>query len=93
LLASILVLMLLPFTVSYEIRTSRYSYFLNMMFYIFLFNCFILGWIGSKDIVFPYYQIGQLSTAFYFLYFLVILPFGHKKKPFISFKFLQKKKK
>jgi len=38
-----------------------------------------LGWIGSKDIIEPFYEIGQISTILYFLYFLLILPLIHKE--------------
>ncbi len=79
LLASILVLIILPFIVSYEIRNSNYKVKLRFVYYIFFFNCIILGWIGSKDIVTPFYEIGQISTIFYFAYFLIVLPFIHKE--------------
>lgn len=79
LLASILLLMIIPFIISYEIRNTNLKPLLRFLFYFFLCNCIILGWIGSKDITTPFYEIGQVSTIFYFLYFLLLLPLIHKK--------------
>jgi quinol-cytochrome oxidoreductase complex cytochrome b subunit len=31
-------------------------------------------WIGSQHPVEPYVTIGQLATAFYFVWFLIIVP-------------------
>jgi ubiquinol-cytochrome c reductase cytochrome b subunit len=31
-------------------------------------------WIGSQHPVSPYVEIGQISTAFYFIWFLAIVP-------------------
>ena len=35
----------------------------------------LLGWIGQNVVEFPFIEIGQVLTLFYFLYFLLILPF------------------
>lgn len=79
LLASILLLVILPFIISYEIKNTNLKPLLRFIYFYFLFLCIILGWIGSKDIIEPFYEIGQICTIFYFLYFLLILPLIHKK--------------
>jgi ubiquinol-cytochrome c reductase cytochrome b subunit len=79
LLASILLLIIIPFIISYEVRNTNFKPVLRFVYYYFLFNCIILGWIGAKDIITPFYEIGQISTIFYFSYFLLILPLIHKK--------------
>lgn len=79
LFASILLLMFIPYIMAYEIRNTNYKPILRFLFYFYFFNCVILGWIGSKDIISPFYEIGQICTIIYFLYFLVILPLIHKK--------------
>ena len=79
LLASILLLVLIPFIISYEIRNTNLKTILRFIYYYFLVVCIILGWIGSKDIIEPFYEIGQISTIFYFSYFLFILPLIHKE--------------
>jgi hypothetical protein len=35
----------------------------------------VLGWIGGKSIETPYYEIGQIATVFYFLYFFLLVFF------------------
>lgn len=79
LLASIIVLLLVPFIVSYEVRNTIFKPILRFVYFTFLFVCIILGWIGSKDIVTPFYEIGQIATIFYFSFFLIILPLIHKE--------------
>ena len=44
------------------------------MFWFFFANCLILGWIGGKSIETPFYQIGQVSTFFYFFYLTILIP-------------------
>jgi hypothetical protein len=74
LLSSILILLYVPFFFQNEnlkrffIHTSYYK----ILFWFFFFNCLILGWIGGKPIESPYYEIGQVSTIFYFFYFYLI---------------------
>ena len=34
-----------------------------------------MGWIGGKSIEFPFYEIGQGATIFYFLYFYTLFIF------------------
>jgi ubiquinol-cytochrome c reductase cytochrome b subunit len=36
----------------------------------------ILGWLGQKPVEAPYIVSGQVATVFYFLFFLVLLPFS-----------------
>lgn len=78
LLFSILVLISLPFTVSTELRYRNFGLRARIWFYIFVINCIILGWIGSKDIITPYYEIGQIATWLYFWYFIALLPTMHQ---------------
>lgn len=78
LLASILILIAMPFFISYEVRSANFRPIIKYLFWLFFFNCLILGWIGAKDIVTPFYEIGQIATIFYFSYFLVILPYLNK---------------
>ncbi len=74
LLLSILILLALPFITRSEIRSSSFRLLHKIFFWIFFFDCLVLGWIGGKSIETPFYEIGQLATGFYFAYFLIILP-------------------
>jgi ubiquinol-cytochrome c reductase cytochrome b subunit len=45
-------------------------------------NFFVLTWVGGKPAEQPYVLIAQLCTAYYFAYFLVILPLlGRLERP------------
>jgi len=73
-LSSILILVSIPFIIKPEVRSMRFRPVSRYLFYIFVANCFILGWVGGKPVQYPYYQIGQAATIFYFSYFLMIYP-------------------
>ena len=74
LLASILILLAFPFYVNGKINSGFFRPLYQKFFWLFFFNCLLLGWIGGKPIEPPYYLLGQLFTIFYFAYFIVILP-------------------
>jgi ubiquinol-cytochrome c reductase cytochrome b/c1 subunit len=78
LVLAIVVLIIFPFLVNDSaLRATSFRPIFKFLFWIFLVNCFILGWIGGKPIEYPYYTIGVISTLFYFLYFTVFIPFMH----------------
>ena len=55
----------------------------EVLFWFFLFDCLLLGWIGGKPIEAPYYDLGQFFTIFYFIYFFLFLPIIQKFEYFI----------
>lgn len=71
---SILVLLFLPFLANTDIRSSQFRPIYRKLFWFLLIDCFILGWIGGKTPEYPYIQIGQLATVYYFAYFLLLIP-------------------
>ena len=74
LLASILILLAFPFYVKSKINSGYFRPMYQKFFWLFFFNCLLLGWIGGKPIEPPYYLLGQIFTIFYFAYFIIILP-------------------
>jgi len=73
-LASILILFLLPFLESSRVRSSAFRPFMRFFFWLFVSNFLLLMWIGSNHPEPPYILLGQLCTAFYFSYFVVLVP-------------------
>ncbi|MDA1089929.1 MAG: cytochrome b/b6 [Proteobacteria bacterium] len=76
---SILILILLPWLDRSPVRSARFRPIYRQLFWVFVVDCFILGWVGanSPDAVFhgiPFLWIGQASTAYYFAHFLFIIP-------------------
>ena len=71
---SLLILLILPVVDVSRIRGNQFRPAMKVAFWFFVVNFFILMWIGSKHPDSPYLEIGQISTAFYFIWFLVIVP-------------------
>jgi len=72
---SLLILLILPIVDVSRIRGSQFRPAMKAAFWFFVVNFFILMWIGSQHPDSPYLEIGQFSTTFYFIWFLVIVPF------------------
>lgn len=72
--AALLVLLLLPFINTSEIRSSHWRPIFKKFYWLFIVDCLIPGWIGGQPVESPFYEIGQIATAYYFPFFLIILP-------------------
>jgi ubiquinol-cytochrome c reductase cytochrome b subunit len=71
---SLLILLILPITDLSRIRGMVFRPAMKLFFWAFVVNFFILMWIGSQHPNTPYVEIGQISTAFYFAWFIIIVP-------------------
>jgi ubiquinol-cytochrome c reductase cytochrome b subunit len=71
---SLLILLILPLVDLSRIRGNQFRPAMKLAFWFFVVNFFILMWIGSQHPNSPYLEIGQFSTAFYFIWFLIIVP-------------------
>ena len=74
LVASILILFLIPFIHTSWLKSLNFRPLGKLMFWFFISNFILLTWIGSKPVEEPFIFIGQLSSIFYFSYFLIIMP-------------------
>lgn len=72
---AIVCLAFLPFINTSEVRSSAFRPLFRVGFWFFLVNCLILGWIGQNVVEYPYVEIGQFSTFFYFFFLMVFIPF------------------
>ena len=72
--AAIVVLFLLPWLDTSRVRSARYRPIYRIFFWFLVICVIILGIVGAKPPEGMWLVIGQLSTAYYFLHFLVILP-------------------
>jgi len=72
---SLLILLILPYVDLSRIRGNQFRPAMKLFFWFFVVNFLILMWIGSQHPNTPYVEIGQIATAFYFIWFIVIVPF------------------
>jgi len=72
---SILIWIFLPFiTPRRNVRSSIFRPLTRKVFWLHFVNFVILGWIGQNLVETPFIEIGQISTIFYFLYYLILIP-------------------
>lgn len=76
--AAIIVLVLLPTQSQYQVKSPQFDISFRCMYWVFITNTLILGWLGSQVVEQPYILAGQISTIIYFLYFIVILPIFYR---------------
>jgi ubiquinol-cytochrome c reductase cytochrome b subunit len=72
--AAIALLFFLPWLDRSPVRSATYRPIYKILFWVWIADVFILGVCGMKPAEEPWVRIGQLSSAYYFLHFLVILP-------------------
>nr|QRC77975.1 cytochrome b [Pennahia anea] len=74
LLASILVLMMVPFLHTSKQRGLTFRPITQFLFWALIANLFILTWIGGMPVEHPFIIIGQIASVLYFSLFLVFFP-------------------
>jgi ubiquinol-cytochrome c reductase cytochrome b/c1 subunit len=80
--ASIAILFVLPWLDTSPVRSMRFRPVARWFLLLWTVNFFVLMWVGAKPAEQPYVLIAQLCTAYYFAYFLVILPvLGRLERP------------
>ena len=80
---AIIILATIPFTQSSEIRSSAFRPLYRKLFWLFVVDFIVLMWIGQQVVEEPFITIGQVATVFYFLFFIVIIPFFGKFESFL----------
>jgi ubiquinol-cytochrome c reductase cytochrome b subunit len=75
LFAAILVLFVLPFVNTSEIRSSLYRPLHQKLFWLLVADYLLLGYLGQQVPESPFIEIGQIASIYYFSYFLIIIPF------------------
>jgi ubiquinol-cytochrome c reductase cytochrome b/c1 subunit len=71
---AIIVLFFLPWLDTSKVRSAVYRPIFKQFFWLFVIDCLLLGYAGSQPAEGIWLMIARLGTAYYFLFFLVILP-------------------
>jgi ubiquinol-cytochrome c reductase cytochrome b subunit len=72
--AALLSLLILPIADIGKTRGMQFRPLIKLSFFFFVANFVLLGILGAKHVEYPYIELGQISTAFYFGFFIAFLP-------------------
>jgi len=74
-IASIVILIFLPYIFKNAIiRSGSFRPVHKIFFWIFLFNCWLLAWIGGIPVMEPYLTVGRWLSFLYFFFLLILFP-------------------
>jgi len=68
------ILGIFPFYDTTKIRSMEFRPISRFVFWFFIADTVILGWIGTQPVEEPFVSIGRYATVFYFGYFIVLQP-------------------
>ena len=86
--AALLVLLIIPFFSVSDTRSFLFKPIQKFVFWLFVLNYIVLGWIGGCAPETPFLEIGQVATFFYFFYLLFLLPFSSWLEKYLFYLFL-----
>jgi ubiquinol-cytochrome c reductase cytochrome b subunit len=72
--SALLIILVLPITDLGKSRGLQFRSFSKVGFYVFVVIFLLLGVLGAKHVESPYIELGQIITALYFSYFVIIVP-------------------
>jgi ubiquinol-cytochrome c reductase cytochrome b/c1 subunit len=82
LLSSIATLFFVPWLDTSRVRSTSYRPIYKWFFWAFVLTCIALGYLGSQPPEGIYLVLGRILTAYYFLFFLLVMPVvGWIEKP------------
>ena len=73
--AAIGVLFLIPWLDTSRVRSATFRPIYKQFYWILVADILVLGWVGANPPEGHFILIGQLATAYYFLHFIVVMPF------------------
>ena len=86
--SSLIVLYLIPFINSSEIRSTAFRPFYKFFYWALVVSFIILGWVGQMAVDYPFTEIGIIAMIYYFAFFLIVIPFlGKIELKLIRFKY------
>lgn len=80
---AIIVLMVLPWLDRHPVKSGRFRPYFKYFYVLFCLDVVLLGYVGANAPEGIFIILGQLSTAYYFFHFLVIIPVLSKYEPIL----------
>ena len=82
---AIVILLFLPNLDNSYTRSNFFKPFHIVLFWFFVSDSILLGWVGQEVVETPFIELSQIITPFYFIYFLILIPFiSQLEKVFIK---------
>ena len=81
---SLIILLTIPFTNSSEIRSTAFRPVFKVCYWLLVITFLLLGWVGQCPVEYPYTEIGIISMIYYFLFFIIVIPFLGKIETFLA---------
>nr|YP_010934892.1 cytochrome b [Blastothrix speciosa]WKV28883.1 cytochrome b [Blastothrix speciosa] len=78
LLMSILILLTMQLNFNYKMKSFKFYFINQFMFWNLIMLFYLLTWIGARPVEDPYILIGQTLSIMYFLYFLTFFMISKK---------------
>ena len=72
--SSLLILLAMPIVDTSRVRGSQFRPLMRWAFWLFVANFVVLLYIGSQHVEEPFITVGAIATAFYFSWFLIVVP-------------------
>ena len=72
--SAILILLVMPFTDLGRSRGIQFRPLSKIAFFVFVADFLMLMVIGAKHVEYPFIELGQICTVYYFAHFLIIVP-------------------
>ncbi len=80
--ASLIILFLVPWLDTSRVRSARFRPTFRVLYWFFVADVLILGLVGANPPEGAWIVIGRLATAYYFIHFIILLPFvGWLERP------------
>lgn len=73
-IGAIIVLALLPFINTSNIRNTKFRPIFSFIYWILVYDFLLLGWLGQKPVESPYIEAGMFATGLYFIILIFFLP-------------------
>ncbi|WP_425363815.1 cytochrome b [Candidatus Tisiphia endosymbiont of Hybos culiciformis] len=72
--SSILLLFVLPWLDSSKVRSANYRPIFRTAFWLFIFDCLVLGYLGGQPAEEPYITLSRFAATYYFFHFFIAVP-------------------